>query len=389
MQSPRIAIAAVLCVGLAVGTGGCGGHSRVPRTRAGTLSIYTSLPFNGPYANDARSIYDAEQLALSQAGDTVNGFHVRLRLLNDASSGTGQTDPTTITVNARIAASDPSTIAYIGELSPGSSPYAIPVLSSAGILQVSPGDTATGVSGTTFARVVPRDSLQALAQLAVMRKQDVKRLFIVKDRSTYGADITAATVRNAASYGIDVVDPRGRYLGSSTESLVRAIGRSNAGALLYAGGPGAGVTTLWNALSTVEGTIRKFGSADITNAASWSQTTLAARENTYLSAPGLARQELPRAGSQFVADFQSRYGTRVSWANGIFGYVAMSGVLDALYGLGPPARNQRERLLSSFLGTRALPSALGSYDIIGGQTTFDGYFFTKYDGFGRAESYSP
>jgi branched-chain amino acid transport system substrate-binding protein len=374
---------------LAAGISGCGGHRRrQPAPPLGTLLIYTSLPFEGPDAAAARSVYDAERLALAQAGGVVNRYKVVLKPLDDASPSTRQWDPTIVRANASVAAGDPSTIAYMGELTPGSSLDSIPILSRAGILQVSPGDTATGLKGATFARVVPPDSDEAVAQLSAMETLGVKRLYLLKDRTTYGGDIAAAAMSNAATYGIELVDPGGKYLGANTRALVRKITRSKAGTLLYAGSPAVSVAGFWNALSLANPTIKKFASAAVTEAPSWSQTTVAARYNTFLSTPGLPR--LPRsAGSQFVNDFSAAYGTHASWTSGIFGYVAMSGVLNALYGLGPHITDPRERVLAAFLATAGLPSALGTYSIVDGQTTFQHYVFTRYNNHGAPAPFTP
>jgi ABC-type branched-subunit amino acid transport system substrate-binding protein len=294
-----------------------------------------------------------------------------------------------VEANARTAATDASTIAYIGELAPGSSLDAIPALSDAGILQVTPGDTATNLKGTTVARVVPTDSDQAIAQLLAMQKQGVKRLYLVKDATTYGTDIATATRHDAATYGITIVDPRGRYLGFDNRLLLRAIAKSKAGALLYAGSAADALTAFWNQLSAQDAAIKKFASASITEAPAWGQTTLAARENTFLSAPGLPNPGLPRAGIQFVNDFTAAYGSQATWASGIFGYVAMSGVLNALYGIGPHVVSPRAQVLAAFLATTNLPSALGTYSIVDGQTTFQHYFFTRCNRSGCHLGYTP
>jgi branched-chain amino acid transport system substrate-binding protein len=366
-----------VCIGLALAAAGCGGHSRHGRTGAGSLSIYTSLPFEGPYAADAEAIYNGEQLAIAQTGGRVNGAKVVLRRLDDA-TGTGSS-PALVAQSARIAAGDQSTIAYIGELTPGSSAASIPTLSHAGILQVSPGDTATGLTGKTFARVVPSDADEAVAQLAALSRLGVKSIYLVQDTTTYGRDLAAAVRADAVDYGIGVVDSVGRYLRPDTRPLVRAIKKSKAGALLYAGSPASGVTAFWNALSSADASIKKIASASITASPSWPQTSAAARSGTYLSAPGLLLHALPRAGSQFASDFTAAYGTRAPWASGIFGYVAMTGVLEALHSLGAHDENPRPGVASAFLHLRELPSALGPYSIARGQTSFRAYVITTYD----------
>ena len=389
MRALRFAAPAFLCLALAVGVSGCGGSAKHQRTPAGTLSIYTSLPFEGPGATDARSVYDAEKLALSQAGGMVNGFKVVLKRLDDASSSTHGWDPAMVAANARTAAADNTTIAYIGELTPGSSLASVPVLDHAGILQVTPGDPATGLNRTTFARVVPSDGDEAVAQLLAMRSLGVKRLYVLRDRTTYGRDIAGVATRDAASYGVEVVDPGGKHLGPDTRPILRAIKRLEVDALLYAGSPGDSVAEFWNTLSLTAPTLKKFTSAAVAQAPSWDRTTIAARYNTFLSAPGLPSRGLPRAGIQFINDFSAVYGTQVPWTSGIFGYVAMSGVLEALYRLGPHLGDRRASVRAAFFDIANLPSALGTYSIVNGQTTFQHYFFTRYKGNGGTASFTP
>jgi branched-chain amino acid transport system substrate-binding protein len=364
---------------------GCGGHGRRARSLPG-VSIYTSLPTQGPYAAAANAIYDGEQLALAQAGGVVSDFRVTLKRLDEAGTAAAAA-ATAAGASARTAAADKSTIAYIGDLAPGSSSGSIPVLSPAGILQVSPGDSADGVAGATFARVVPSDASEAGAELAEMGTLGVTRVFLLKDRSTYGRDIAATAIADAPGYSIDIVNPGGTYLRADTRALIKAIKKSKAGGLLYAGSPSNSVAPFWNALSVSDGAIRKFASAAVAGDPSWALTSSGARYDTYLSAPGLVRAELPRAGTQFETDFQSTYGSTVPWTSGIFGYVAMSGVLESMYRLGPMA-NDRGKVAAAFLRVKNLPSALGTYSIVAGQTSFDRYFFTTWARDGSTSSIS-
>jgi branched-chain amino acid transport system substrate-binding protein len=356
---------------------GCGGHSRPKRTGGVELSIYTSLPFAGPYAADAQAVFDGEQLALAQAGSKVNGSKIVLRALNDANSTTGSI-PGFVDEDAHIAAADPSTIAYIGELTPGSSTGSIRILSPLGILQVSPGDSATGLAAKTFARVVPPASDEAAADLSALGTLGVKTVYLIRDRTTYGRDIAAAVRADAPASGILVADSSEKYLPANPRALVRAIKKAKAGALVYAGLPGPSVAGFWNALTAADPVIKKFASAAIAYSPNWDQTTAAARYDTYLSAPGLSTRTLPRAGSEFETDFLNDYGSHAPWESGIFGYVAMSGILEALHSMGVRPRDPRRKIVSAFLGIKNLPSALGTYSIADGQTSFQAYHFTSY-----------
>lgn len=359
--------------GAALAAGGCGGHGRRAPTVLGTRLIYTSLPSRGPYAATANAVFDGEQLALSQAGGFVRGYRVVLRRLDDGGAGMLPT-ATSVAASARVAAGDESTIAYIGDLVPGSSTASIPILSAAGILQVSPGDSASPI-GPTFARVVPSVADEATAQLQQLTRRTLTRVYLLQDHTTYGRELASAIASDAPDYGIEVVDPTGAYLTPSARALVKTIKHTQAEALLYAGLPTSSLTTLWNTLAISDGHVKKFASAAVALSPSWALTTVQARLGTFLSTPGLA--QLPRAGTQFESDFTDAYGERASWASAIFGYVAMSGVLEAMYRLGPMA-GDRARVASTFLHTRNVASALGPYSIDAGQTTFNHFFFTTY-----------
>ena len=138
-------------------------------------TIYSSLPLSGAQAAQSRAIVAGERLALEQAGGRIGGRRIVLRSLNDATKQAGSWTPEKVSQNARRAAQDDTTIGYIGEFNSGGSAVAIPILNEAGVPQISPANTAIGLTrggpGTfagepekfyptgkrTYARVVPND----------------------------------------------------------------------------------------------------------------------------------------------------------------------------------------------------------------------------------------
>ena len=58
--------------------------------------------------------------------------------LDDSTAAAGNWDPGQTSTNARKAAQDKSTVAYIGEFNSGASAVSIPILNQAGIAQISP-----------------------------------------------------------------------------------------------------------------------------------------------------------------------------------------------------------------------------------------------------------
>jgi branched-chain amino acid transport system substrate-binding protein len=86
---------------------------------ADVRTVYSSLPLAGSQRAAAQDVRDGELLALQQAGGRVGDLPVRLVSLDSASRRGGWWEPSRVAENARRAAGDLSTIAYIGEFNSG------------------------------------------------------------------------------------------------------------------------------------------------------------------------------------------------------------------------------------------------------------------------------
>jgi branched-chain amino acid transport system substrate-binding protein len=223
---------------------GCGlasasGSSLAPpgnRIAGRTLTIYTSVPLHGASAVAARAVVGGELRALARIGGRIGRYRIVLRTLDDSSVRSGRWDPGQTTLNARLARTDPTTIGYLGEFNSGASAISIPVLDRAGIPQISPTNTAVGLtSGSpaaspgepekyyptgvrTFARVVPSDAVQAPVLVGLQQAEGCTRTFVLDDGDVDGADTASSFQLAAQGAGLRVVgvqsyDPlAGNYL---------------------------------------------------------------------------------------------------------------------------------------------------------------------------------
>src|SRR3954447_21834978 len=180
----RLALAGVLTWVLALAGCGSSNGSGGSSIAGDTLRVYSSQPLVGALADQGRDMVRAEELALGEAGGRVGRWRVDYKALNSADVERGNWDPGLVSSNARTAAQDHKTIAYLGEMDTGASAVAIPILNETGILEVSPTD---GVAGLTrernaapgepekyypardrnFVRLTPPDDLQADELLVV------------------------------------------------------------------------------------------------------------------------------------------------------------------------------------------------------------------------------
>ncbi|MES1193974.1 MAG: branched-chain amino acid ABC transporter substrate-binding protein, partial [Solirubrobacterales bacterium] len=122
------------------------GSSETSSSGSKNLTIYSSLPLQGDSRPQSLSVVNGEKLALESQGGKVGDFTIKYVSLDDATAAAGKWDPGATSGDARKAAQDKSTIAYLGEFNAGAAAISIPILNDAGILQISPSNTATGLT---------------------------------------------------------------------------------------------------------------------------------------------------------------------------------------------------------------------------------------------------
>jgi len=122
----RRAVPALAVLALLAGCGGGGGTGST-RVTSDTLTIYTGLPLRGPRGPEGRAVLRGEKLALHDAGGHVNNLEIGLVALDDTDGSTLQWAPGQVAANAREAAQNPTTIAYIGDLDSGASAVSVPI----------------------------------------------------------------------------------------------------------------------------------------------------------------------------------------------------------------------------------------------------------------------
>ena len=131
---------------VALAVAGCGGdQSRGGEISGDTLTIYSSMPLQGPYAAHSKAIINGEKLALKQAGGKVGSFKVNFASRDDAKAGDSETPGWSpgahAADNATKAAQDSRTLAYVGEFDSGATAISIPITNEASFVQVSPAAT--------------------------------------------------------------------------------------------------------------------------------------------------------------------------------------------------------------------------------------------------------
>src|SRR5688572_22511298 len=110
------------------------------------LTIYSSLPLQGASRPQTTAMVNGIKLALEQADGKAGDFRVNYKSLDGSTAQAGSWTPEATSSNAREAAQDDSTAVYIGEFNSGASAVSLPILNEAGVPQISPANTAVGLT---------------------------------------------------------------------------------------------------------------------------------------------------------------------------------------------------------------------------------------------------
>ena len=142
------------------------------------------MPLQGGAQLQNASIDNGAKLALAQRGGKIGDYTITYKPLDDSLASKGAADEGKDAQNARTAMHDKGTIALLGAYNSGMTKVSMPITNKAGILQVSPANTYVGLTTDepgsepgepdkyyptgkrTYARVVPKDTIQAAAMVA-------------------------------------------------------------------------------------------------------------------------------------------------------------------------------------------------------------------------------
>lgn len=371
---------------------GCGGVGASPAAQGvgKQLTIYSSLPLQGPAGGISQEILGGEKLALADAGGRVGRFTVSYVSLDDSNPTSGQWDPGVTAANAKAAAQDPTTIAYLGDFNSGATAVSLPLTNAAGILQVSPSSPYVGLTSSldagqgeperfylggkrTFGRVAPGDPVQAAAQVALLRRLGVRRLYVVADQDPFDAPLAQIVAGDAQRAGIEVKgqDTIAIVPGSNFSGEVSKIAESGVQAVFLSATATSQAAQLSRQLHAAVPRLSLLASSATLNSV-FTSSLGAAGGSTFIGSPVLATRLYPPSARRVLAAYGRRFGTSAE-PYVLYGYEAMSVVLSAIRAAGDSG-DDRQAVIDKFLATHDRRSVLGVYSMQpSGETSLSSY----------------
>ena len=396
-----------LAATLALGVAACGDDEEEPEGGGASteessggkeLTVYSSLPLQGASRPQSEDVINGIKLALKQKGGKCGDYPIKYVSLDDATAAAGQWEAGATSDNARKAAQDENAIAYIGEFNSGASAISIPITNDGNLLQVSPSNTAFGLtkggtgaepgepdkyypSGTrNYGRVVPIDNIQGAALAQYMKDEGVTNVYILDDAEVYGKGVAKNTQTAAEELGIKIAGNDSWDGGAANyRALADKIKATGADAVFTGGIIDNNAPQLYKDLNSAMPDAKLFGPDGVATVDFTKEIPEEVQAQTYLTAPTLSPDELPPAGQQFYKDYEAEYGEPQDEIDpyAVYGYEAMAVVCDAIAQGG----EDRQAVIDAFFATKGRESPLGTYDIDpDGDTTLSDYGGYKAEG---------
>jgi branched-chain amino acid transport system substrate-binding protein len=362
----------------------------------GTVNVYSSLPLQGASRPQTTAMVEGIRLALQQNNGKAGDLTVKYTSLDDSTAQAGTWTPEATSANARRVAQDDAAIAYIGEFNSGASAISLPLLNEGGVPQISPANTAVGLTSDEpgadegepekyyptgerhYVRIVPKDTIQGAALATLMQEDGCGNAYILNDKEVYGAGLARNIESAAQDVGLEVlanegIDPKAPNFRSQAATM-RSEG---AECFVFSGITANGAVQLYKDVAAALPDAQLYGPDGVAEsgfsdpAEGGIPADVASRVKVTVAT--LSPDEYPPEGQKFFEDFEAEYGEPNPDPYAIYGYEAMRLVLDTCEQLGPEC-SDRQAFIDALFNVKGRESVLGTYDIDeNGDTTLTDY----------------
>ena len=349
------------------------------------LTIYSRLPLQGAARAQSEAAVNGAKLALEQAGNKAGKFPIKYVSLDDSTAQAAGWEPNATSTNARKAGSDKSTIGYIGEFNCGATAVSLPILNEAGIAQVSPGNTAVGITSDdpgacpgepdkyyptgvrTYARVLPKDTYQGAALAALAKEKGCTSAYILNDKEVYGAGLAKNVELSAKKVGLEIKGDEGIDKNAANyRSLADKIKATGAQCFIYAGITANNAVQIFKDMAAALPDAPLLGPEGVGESGFFDPKDgglpAEVAKRVLVTIPGVAPEEYPPAGKEFLKAYEAKFGEKNPDRYAVYGYESMSLLLDAIKRAGD-AGNDRAAVVKQLLSTKDREGVFGKYSI--------------------------
>jgi branched-chain amino acid transport system substrate-binding protein len=361
-----------------------------------TVNVYSSLPLQGASRPQTTAMVEGIKLALEQNKGKAGDLTVKYTSLDDSTAQAGTWTPEATQANAQRVAQDDAAIAYIGEFNSGASAVSIPILNEVPIAQISPANTAVGLTSDEpgadkgepdkyyptgerhYLRIVPKDTIQGAALATIMKKDGCTTTYILNDKEVYGAGLARNIEAAAQDQGLEVaanegIDPKAPNFRSQAATIKSA----GADCFVFSGITANGAVQLYKDVSAAVPDAKLYGPDGVAESGfsdpkeGGIPADVAGKVKVTVAT--LSPDQYPPEGQKFFEDFEAKTGDATPDPYAIYGYEAMKLVLDTCEQLAADCTD-KQAMIDALFQTKGRESVLGTYDIDeNGDTTLTDY----------------
>jgi branched-chain amino acid transport system substrate-binding protein len=347
------------------------------------IKIVSSLPRTGSSRVQSGTIVNGIRMALDQAdedtdlrGWQIAGFNIEYRDMDDSTAIAGSWTSERETANAIQASQDPDVMAYIGTFNSGAAKVAMPILNRAGLLMVSPANTAVELtrpdladprelaglrpSGRiNFCRIVPSDDKQSQFAAEWTSQLGFKRVVVLDDNEVYGKGLAALYVENCERLGIKVVYRDSIDVKSQEFRSLMTKVKSYEPDLVFFGGTTQSKGGQLAKDMVAAGLASKMMVPDGCYEQEFIDSAGAdnVHNRVYVTFGGLPPSEQTGRGREFVIQYEKQFGETPD-VYAVYGYEAAQVVVAAIRRAG---KKDRAAILEACLATKDFDGALGTW----------------------------
>ena len=401
MNSRWMAASGCLAAAFALGVTACGSDNSSSGGGGGsssggskTLNIYSSLPMQGASEAQTAALTDGIKLAMEQNGNKAGSFPLKYTILDDSTAQAGSWTPEATQANARKVAQDPNAAVYIGEFNSGASAISIPILNEAGIPQISPANTAVGLTSNepgaapgepdkyypaqtrTYARIVPKDTIQGAALATLMKQDGCTKVEMTNDKEVYGAGLSKNIESSAKANGLTVIanDAIDKNAANYRSLAAKAKG-AGADCFVYSGITANNAVQLYKDFAAALPNAKLYGPDGVAESGfvdpKEGGIPADVQSRVKVSVATLNPESYPPEGQEFFKAFSEKYGEDNPDPYAIYGYEAMRLALDAI---DRSKTGEKADIIKALFATKDRQSVLGTYSIDeNGDTTLTDY----------------
>ena len=400
MFSRSLAATGCLMAACGFGVAACGGDDdsggNTGAQEAGaakSVTIYSSYPLQGAGRVQSEAAVNGAKLALEQAGGRAGNIQVKYVPLDDATAQAANWTPEQTSSNARKAAQDETTALYLGEFNSGATAVSLPILNEAGIAQISPSNTAVGLTsddpgatpgepdkyyptGTrTFARIVPKDTIQGAALATLMKEDGCTNVQLINDKEVYGSGLARNIELSAKPQSLRIASNEAIDKNAANyRSLAQKAASAGADCMVFAGITANNAAQVFKDFAAALATAKLYGPDGVADTGFASPkegipADVAAR--TKVTIATLSPEEYPPEGQAFFKSYAEKFGEESPSPYAIYGYEVMRLAMDAIQ---RSKTGEKAAVVEALFATKDRDSVLGTYSIdANGDTTLTDY----------------